>query len=74
MLVPKRYFYKSAKWLRGLKFVRADEPGCWEERGYSNDAEPSAETRYTVDDVTVVHRMRKGSLFRPLTPKNGSPT
>jgi DMSO/TMAO reductase YedYZ molybdopterin-dependent catalytic subunit len=72
MLVPKRYFYKSAKWLRGLKFVRDDEPGYWEVRGYSNVADPWAETRYTVDDVKVIHRMRKASLFRPLPPKNES--
>jgi len=71
MLVPKRYFYKSAKWLRGLKFVRNDEPGFWEVRGYSNIADPWAETRYDVDDVKLIHRMRKGSLFRPLPPRNG---
>jgi DMSO/TMAO reductase YedYZ molybdopterin-dependent catalytic subunit len=74
MLVPKRYFYKSAKWLRGLKFVSVDEPGFWEVRGYSNIADPWAETRYDVDDVKVIHRMRKASLFRPFSPKpeNGS--
>ena len=69
MLVPKRYFYKSAKWLRGLKFVEVDEPGFWEVRGYSNIADPWAETRYDVDDVRVIHRMRKASLFRPVEPK-----
>jgi DMSO/TMAO reductase YedYZ molybdopterin-dependent catalytic subunit len=66
MLVPKRYFYKSAKWLRGLKFVRDDEPGFWEVRGYSNIADPWAETRYDVDDVKLIHRMRKQNLFVPL--------
>ncbi len=65
MLVPKRYFYKSAKWLRGLRFVSQDEPGFWEVRGYSNVADPWAETRYTVDDVRLIHRMRKAALFRP---------
>jgi DMSO/TMAO reductase YedYZ molybdopterin-dependent catalytic subunit len=65
MLVPKRYFYKSAKWLRGLKFVVDDEPGFWEVRGYSNIADPWRETRYDVDDVKVIHRMRKESLFHP---------
>ncbi|HTS33610.1 MAG TPA: molybdopterin-dependent oxidoreductase [Thermoplasmata archaeon] len=70
MLVPKRYFYKSAKWLRGLKFVQNDEPGFWEVRGYSNIADPWTEKRYDVDDVKEIHRMRKLSLFRPLTPKN----
>ena len=69
-LVPNRYFYKSAKWLRGLRFARDDAPGFWEVRGYSNIADPWAETRYDVDDVKVIHRMRKGALFRPLPPKN----
>ncbi|MCI4331968.1 MAG: molybdopterin-dependent oxidoreductase [Thermoplasmata archaeon] len=66
MLVPRRYFYKSAKWLRGLKFVREDEPGFWEVRGYSNIADPWAETRYDVDDVKLIHRMRKQNLFQPV--------
>jgi DMSO/TMAO reductase YedYZ molybdopterin-dependent catalytic subunit len=69
MLVPKRYFYKSAKWLRGLKFVSVDEPGFWEVRGYSNIADPWAETRYDVDDVKVIHRMRKAALFHPFSSK-----
>jgi DMSO/TMAO reductase YedYZ molybdopterin-dependent catalytic subunit len=73
MLVPKRYFYKSAKWLGGLQFVREDEPGFWEVRGYSNIADPWAQTRYDVDDVKVIHRMRKASLFRPLTPEKDDP-
>jgi DMSO/TMAO reductase YedYZ molybdopterin-dependent catalytic subunit len=46
MLVPKRYFYKSAKWLRGIKLVEHDEPGFWEIRGYSNTANPWNEERY----------------------------
>ena len=68
MFVPRRYFYKSAKWLRGLKFVTLDEPGFWEVRGYSNIADPWLETRYDVDDVRVIHRIRKESLFRPIQP------
>ncbi|MGC2289416.1 MAG: sulfite oxidase-like oxidoreductase [Thermoplasmata archaeon] len=65
MFVPKRYFYKSAKWLRGLRFVEKDEPGFWEVRGYSNVADPWLETRYTVDDVKEIYRMRKANLFQP---------
>ncbi len=68
MLVPRRYFYKSAKWVRGLRFVAEDEPGFWEVRGYSNLADPWRETRYDVDDVRTIHRMRKESLFRSLFP------
>jgi DMSO/TMAO reductase YedYZ molybdopterin-dependent catalytic subunit len=65
MFVPKRYFYKSAKWLRGLRFVEKDEPGFWEVRGYSNVADPWLETRYTTDDVKEIFRMRKANLFQP---------
>lgn len=46
MLVPKRYFYKSAKWLNGIKLSEEDEPGFWEIRGYSNTADPWKEERY----------------------------
>lgn len=47
MLVPHKYFYKSAKWVRKLKFVAKDEPGYWEVRGYSNTADPWDEERYS---------------------------
>lgn len=46
MLVPKKYFYKSAKWLKGLKLTEFDEPGFWEIRGYSNSADPWNQERY----------------------------
>jgi DMSO/TMAO reductase YedYZ molybdopterin-dependent catalytic subunit len=44
--VPDRYFYKSAKWLEGIKFTAKDEPGYWERNGYSNSADPWKEERY----------------------------
>ena len=46
LLVPSRYFWKSAKWLRGLEFSDVDKPGFWEGYGYHNDADPWAEERY----------------------------
>ncbi len=46
MLVPKRYFYKSAKWLRGIRLSEFDVPGFWEIRGYSNTADPWRQERY----------------------------
>jgi len=46
MLVPRRYFYKSAKWLKGINLVEQDEPGFWEIRGYSNTADPWKQERY----------------------------
>ena len=45
-LVPDLYFWKSAKWLTGIRFVRHDEPGYWETRGYHNHADPWKEERY----------------------------
>jgi DMSO/TMAO reductase YedYZ molybdopterin-dependent catalytic subunit len=45
-LVPKRYFWKSAKWLRGLEFSSVDKPGFWEQAGYHNEGDPFKEERY----------------------------
>jgi DMSO/TMAO reductase YedYZ molybdopterin-dependent catalytic subunit len=45
-LVPDLYFWKSAKWITGVRFVKNDEPGYWETRGYSNHADPWKEERY----------------------------
>jgi DMSO/TMAO reductase YedYZ molybdopterin-dependent catalytic subunit len=45
-LVPDLYFWKSAKWVTGLRFVARDEPGYWERRGYHNHADPWLEERY----------------------------
>jgi DMSO/TMAO reductase YedYZ molybdopterin-dependent catalytic subunit len=47
MLVPKRYFWKSAKWLKRLDFSDHDQKGFWEVRGYNNDADPWKEERYS---------------------------
>ena len=46
LVVPKRYAWKSVKWLRGLEFLAEDRRGYWEVRGYHNDADPFAEERY----------------------------
>ena len=45
-LVPDLYFWKSAKWLTGIRFVKRDQPGYWETRGYHNHADPWREQRY----------------------------
>jgi DMSO/TMAO reductase YedYZ molybdopterin-dependent catalytic subunit len=45
-LVPKRYFWKSAKFLRALEFSPIDKPGFWENSGYHNDGDPFKEERY----------------------------
>lgn len=45
-LVPDLYFWKSAKWITGIRFVTRDRPGYWEVRGYNNHADPWTEERY----------------------------
>ncbi|MDZ4765312.1 MAG: sulfite oxidase-like oxidoreductase [Chloroflexota bacterium] len=46
-LVPKRYLWKSAKWVRALEFSTTDKPGFWEVNGYHNEGEPFKEERYS---------------------------
>jgi DMSO/TMAO reductase YedYZ molybdopterin-dependent catalytic subunit len=47
LMVPSRYFWKSAKWLRGLELRASDQPGFWERYGYHNDADYWKEERYS---------------------------
>jgi DMSO/TMAO reductase YedYZ molybdopterin-dependent catalytic subunit len=47
LLVPKRYFWKSAKWLRAIEFMAGDSPGFWERNGYHMQGEPWTEERFS---------------------------
>ncbi|HEY5295526.1 MAG TPA: sulfite oxidase-like oxidoreductase [Gaiellaceae bacterium] len=47
LVIPRKYFWKSAKWLRGIELRATDQLGFWERYGYHNDADPWAEERYT---------------------------
>ena len=49
LLVPHLYFWKSAKWVRGLTLTAEDEPGFWETLGYHNRGDPWKEERYWND-------------------------
>ncbi|MDX6553245.1 MAG: hypothetical protein QOH74_1733 [Gaiellales bacterium] len=49
LLVPHLYFWKSAKWVRGLRITDEDEPGFWEQYGYHNYGDPWLEQRYQGD-------------------------
>jgi DMSO/TMAO reductase YedYZ molybdopterin-dependent catalytic subunit len=49
LLVPHLYFWKSAKWVRGLRLLDQDEPGFWESLGYHNYGDPWREQRYQGD-------------------------
>ncbi|MGE5334180.1 MAG: sulfite oxidase-like oxidoreductase [Nitrososphaerota archaeon] len=49
LLVPHLYFWKSAKWVRGLRLLKTDERGFWESLGYHNYGDPWQEQRYEGD-------------------------
>lgn len=47
LLVPKKYFWKSAKWIRGFEFMQGDSPGFWERHGYHMKGDPWLEERFS---------------------------
>ena len=49
LVVPHLYFWKSAKWIRGLRLMEKDQPGFWESLGYNNRGDPWKEERYWGD-------------------------
>jgi DMSO/TMAO reductase YedYZ molybdopterin-dependent catalytic subunit len=46
LVVPRLYFWKSAKWITGIEFTDKDRPGFWESAGYHNHGDPWTEERY----------------------------
>jgi DMSO/TMAO reductase YedYZ molybdopterin-dependent catalytic subunit len=49
LVVPHLYFWKSAKWVHGLRLTSEDKPGFWETFGYNNHGDPWKEERYSGD-------------------------
>ena len=49
LVVPALYFWKSAKWVRGMTLIENDKPGFWESLGYNNHGDPWKEERYYGD-------------------------
>jgi DMSO/TMAO reductase YedYZ molybdopterin-dependent catalytic subunit len=49
LVVPHLYFWKSAKWVRGLRLAADDREGFWESLGYNNHGDPWKEERYSGD-------------------------
>ncbi len=49
LLVPHLYFWKSAKWIAGLRILDHEEPGFWEQNGYHERGNPWEEQRYSGD-------------------------
>jgi DMSO/TMAO reductase YedYZ molybdopterin-dependent catalytic subunit len=64
LVVPKLYFWKSAKWVRGLEFLDHNSPGFWEVNGYHLRADPWKEERYAAQETDAMQRMRAESARR----------
>ncbi|MCU0627782.1 MAG: sulfite oxidase-like oxidoreductase [Gemmatimonadaceae bacterium] len=63
LVVPHLYFWKSAKWVRGLEFMAGDRPGFWEQNGYHMYGDPWREQRYGGFDVKqwMINAFRRDS-------------
>ena len=67
LLVPHLYLWKSAKWIRRLEVLDADQLGFWEQNGYHHRGDPWREERYSVDDYVArtLRRRARESARRP---------
>jgi DMSO/TMAO reductase YedYZ molybdopterin-dependent catalytic subunit len=64
LVVPKLYFWKSAKWIRGLEFLDVNPPGFWEQNGYHMHADPWQEERYSDQETRAMQQMRAEAARR----------
>jgi DMSO/TMAO reductase YedYZ molybdopterin-dependent catalytic subunit len=64
LVVPRLYFWKSAKWVRGFEVLDHNAPGFWEVNGYHLRADPWREERYSAQETDAMQRMRAESARR----------
>ena len=64
LVVPKLYFWKSAKWVRAFEFLDVNAPGFWEVNGYHLHADPWREERYSDEETDAMQRMRSEAARR----------
>jgi DMSO/TMAO reductase YedYZ molybdopterin-dependent catalytic subunit len=64
LVVPKLYFWKSAKWVRSFEFLDVDAPGFWEVNGYHLHADPWKDERYSDQETDAMQRMRSEAARR----------
>ena len=67
LVVPKLYFWKSAKWVRAFEFLDVNAPGFWEVNGYHLHADPWKEERYSDQETDAMQRMRSEAARRRRT-------
>jgi len=64
LVVPKLYFWKSAKWIEAFQFLDVNAPGFWEVNGYHLRADPWKEERYSDQETDAMQRMRSEAARR----------
>lgn len=64
LVVPHRYFWKSAKWVRAFELLDANAPGFWEVNGYHLRGDPWTEERYAGQETNAMQRMRADAARR----------
>jgi len=64
LVVPKLYFWKSAKWIRSFEFLDVNAPGFWEVNGYHLHADPWKDERYSDQETNAMQRMRSEAARR----------
>jgi DMSO/TMAO reductase YedYZ molybdopterin-dependent catalytic subunit len=64
LVVPKLYFWKSAKWVRAFEFLDVNPPGFWEQNGYHMHADPWQEERYSDQETRAMQQMRAEAARR----------
>jgi DMSO/TMAO reductase YedYZ molybdopterin-dependent catalytic subunit len=64
LVVPRLYFWKSAKWLRAFEFLDVNPPGFWELNGYHMHADPWREERYSDEETDAMQTMRAEAARR----------
>ena len=64
LVVPKLYFWKSAKWIRAFELMDVNAPGFWEVNGYHLHADPWKEERYSDGETDAMQRMRSEAAHR----------
>ncbi|MBP3962653.1 sulfite oxidase-like oxidoreductase [Paenibacillus lignilyticus] len=63
LVVPHLYFWKSAKWITGIEFMKEDRPGFWERNGFHNVADPFREERFSGEDLGLPEDLWKDVDF-----------
>ncbi len=64
LVVPRLYFWKSAKWVRAFEFLDVNAPGFWEQNGYHMRADPWQEERYADQETRAMQQMRAEAARR----------